>query len=166
MLNAPEMEARQYDRYTWTPPEGAIELPGFIEGQQENGNGGVTYESHTFWVTFDRPGHRRTNATVWVRHGGGVESLILSHMLAVPLEHLVEGRVINADMTDPNLRAAFKMCWGIFELARCSLGHGAGIATQRIKVAFVEGRLKKRKRPGRDVYKVWIEGADGYDRSL
>lgn len=121
-----------------------LALLGFVDKERN-----VTYESHNFWVQFDKNPRNGKNwgATITVMHGGGVEQLIVRDMVADAIE-----LVAQADE-----RAAFKLCWGLFEVARDA--HTAGCKETRSKCfeAFVDGRLKKRKKPGQDVHKVWIE---------
>ena len=154
MLNRPETHAKSdYDRYNWTPPEGenVWHLPGFVEA-------GVTYESHEFWVSFDvwhrKPDDWKTkarpHATLYVRHGGGVESIAIRHMFARQLRDLfVSGTTDTA--------GAFFTCWGIFELARDAAANERLAVSQKYLRAFASGQMKKRKIPGRAGAKVWVE---------
>jgi hypothetical protein len=151
------MKAQRHDRYTWTPPADAHCLPGFSEPSRAS-RCDVTYESHTFWVVWewrqpslwnDVPQWETPDAAkLFVRHGGGVEEIRLRDMLAQPLYLLIKGG---------QERAAFKMAWGLFELVRNSYALGAKDKKHAIELAFVEGRLKKRKNRGEASYKVWIE---------
>jgi|UPI00082FB0F3 hypothetical protein len=136
----------RHDTYTFKAPATAIELKGFVEN-------GVTYESHTFHVDFGKPGYLGlVDATIYVRHGGGWESMPVRHMIATALRSLLDAGVS---------RAAFFLCFELFEQVRNAYGAGSGAIAREYQKAFVEGRLKKRKRPGLDKAKVWIEPEAG-----
>ena len=128
------------DPYAWTPPEGALHLKGFVhEGRYGTS---VTYESHQFWL------ETGTLPTLWVRNGAGVERLTGLRLMARGVRAMAEAGLD---------REAFWTCWNAFDLWRCGANAGADDETRRHRTAFVEGRLRKRKKPGRDLYKVWIE---------
>lgn len=126
------------------------DLPGFVEG-------GVTYESHHFWAHFCRYPHRNphmpppkegrfSSALVRVHHGGGWEVWRGDYMLAKALHRYGDDD-----------RGLFLMCWFLIDAAREAQRTGYQEAKQEHRLAFVEGRLKKRKMPGRADHKVWIE---------
>ena len=132
----------RHETYTFKAPETAIELKGFVEN-------GVTYESHTFYVDFGKSGYRSgPDATLFVRHGGGWESVSVRHMTATALKSLLDAG---------NTRAAFFLCWEMFEQVRNAYTRGITETSAHFKKAFVDGRLKKRKIRGRDAAQVWIE---------
>jgi hypothetical protein len=122
-------------------------LDGFVEQQKTYA---VTYESHKFWVHFLRysagRSERDSGVLVRVNHGGGWEVWRGDEMLAEALR----------GYGDDN-RGLFKLCWFMIDAARSAEAAGAQCATTRYRKAFIEGRLKKRKMPGRDACKVWIE---------
>lgn len=132
----------RHETYTFKAPEMAIELKGFVEN-------GVTYESHTFYVDFGKSGSRTgPDATLYVRHGGGWESVSVRHMTATALKSLLDAG---------NTRAAFFLCWEMFEQVRNAYTRGITETSAHFKKAFVDGRLRKRKIRGRDAAQVWIE---------
>jgi len=130
----------RHPTYTFEPPADAFRLPGFVEN-------GVTYESHTFFVEFEAR-QTRPGATIYVRHGGGWESLSVRHMAASALSVLIDRG---------HEREAFFLCWNLHELAYDERKAGRDETAQEYREAFVSGRLKKRKMPGRAACKVWIE---------
>ncbi len=133
----------QHPTYTFEAPATATKLPGFVEN-------GVTYQSHTFYVDFGKPGyHSGPDCTIYVRHGGGWESLRTSHMIATALASLLAAN---------DTRAAFFLCWGTHETARESYKLGRFDVATQYRTAFIEGRLKKRRLP-RGGVKFWIEDA-------
>lgn len=135
-----------HETYTYKAPETAIELKGFVEN-------GVTYESHTFHVDFGKSGSRTgPDANLYVRHGGGWESLAVRHMIAAALKSLLDAG---------DTRAAFFLCWEAFEQVRNAYNRGISDSSAHFKKAFVDGRLKKRKLRGRDAAQVWIEPERG-----
>lgn len=157
MLNLSQTHPKtDYDRYNWTPPEGenVWHLPGFVEA-------GVTYESHQFWVAFDvwdrKPDNWKTkarpDAVLYVKHGGGVESIAIRHMFARQLRD-----IFVSGTTDTV--GAFFLCWGIFELARYAAANERRITADRFIRAFANGQMKKRKIPGRMGAQVWLETPD------
>ena len=144
-------ELRQSKTYekTYKP----FELPGFIEN-------GVTYESHHYTVILTLPVEhswdnrtatpRSQGALVKVRHGGGDEYAALNYRLAEPLRYLLEERMH---------REAFFLCHALFDAARENQEIGRQKEGERLKRAFVEGCLRKRKQRGRATYKVWVDNA-------
>lgn len=145
-----------HDPYNWIAPHGenVWHLPGFVEC-------GVTYESHQFWVVFDDWGAKpdnwktkaRPHALLYVRHGGGVETIAICHMFARQLRDLfVSGTTDTA--------GAFFMCWGIFELARDAAANEARTVREYHLRAFANGQMKKRKIPGKLGAQVWLETPD------
>lgn len=125
-------------------------LPGFVFKN-------TTYESHHFWIDFH--GYKRddeSTAPEWqmdfsrqviirVRHGGGWEVWRGDYFLARILARI------------PDDMAAFWLCWHAIDNHRNAYDAGVRDASASYQKAFVDGRLKKRKMPGRDAMKVWIE---------
>lgn len=153
MLNPNHTSPHQHDRYSWTPPTGSNvwHLAGYVEN-------GVTYESHEFWVEFRvwavNPEQWKTkarpDATLWVRHGGGVESVEITHHFARALR--------DAFLSDPkNTRGSFQSCWGVFDLIRGTAANVRRETQNYYLRAFAWGWMKKRKIPNRHGVKVWIE---------
>lgn len=133
---------RVHETYTFKPPDTALQLNGFVRS-------GVTYESHTFFVDFGKQGYRSgPDATIYVHHGGGWESIHVRHMIAMALQSLIAF----GDQT-----SAFFLCWETFEQVQNAYKAGAHDASDRFRKAFIDGRLKKRKVRGREAAKVWIE---------
>lgn len=128
-----------------------IYLPGFVE---QGPRVSVTYESHDFWVHFTwrigpdgstLPG-QEPEALVVVQHGAGWEVWRADYMLADALGRYGDDR-----------RGLFKLCWALTDMDR-ELRDAARHETRRdLFQAFVDGRLKKRKQPGRSDHKVWVE---------
>lgn len=121
------------------------DLPGFIDHDRN-----VTYESHHFRVyvlgraaTTDKPA-RIDGVIVTVHHAAGWEVWEARHKLAVAL----------ARCTDP--RGLFFLCWGLMDMAHDKVQRGKAEATETMRAAFVEGRLRKRRLPSGGT-KVWIE---------
>lgn len=128
-----------------------IDLPGFVE---KGAHHSVTYESHRFWIHFLRwikPSDPDAiqpvrDALVVVHHGGGWEVWRADSMLADALARYGDDQ-----------RGLFKLCWALADMDR-ELRDAARHETRRdLFQAFVDGRLKKRKQPGRSDHKVWIE---------
>ena len=116
----------------------SLEMPGFVEGN-------VTYESHRFWLHFYGKA-RMGGALIVVNHGGGWEVWGADYRLAETLARYGD-----------DTRGLFHLCWVLREISEEAEKAGAAKASQRYRKAFVDGRLKKRKMPGRDAVKVWIE---------
>lgn len=123
----------------------------FLEGFSENG---VTYQSHNFWVRFEKPNDRSGwfGGEIFVKHGGGVESLGLEYHTARGLKSIIDSG---------DLKSAFHLCWGLVDLARRAREMGQQEAKTRVFEAFVDGRLKKRKQRGTNTYRVEIEPKQG-----
>lgn len=137
---------RVHETYTFEPPATAVRLKGFVRE-------GVTYESHTFFVDFGKAGSRTgPDATLYVRHGGGWESLNVRHMTSMALKSLLDA----GDTT-----SAFFLCWELFEQVGNAFTAGARDASERFRKAFIDGRLKKRKLRNREAAQVWIEPEPG-----
>lgn len=119
-----------------------IDLPGFVEADRQFP---VTYESHHFWVYLLGKRTRR-NVLIVVNHGGGWEVWQGDYMLADALERYGDDK-----------QGLFKLCWYPIDTSRESALRGMEEASKGLKRAFVEGRLKKRKMPRSDRYKVWVE---------
>ena len=151
------MIERICDRNGWSPPEGAVHLPGFIDRERN-----VTYESHHFWVEwvwpqplFNHAVPRQPvpiGATIWVRHGGGVQRLRVDRHVAPSLYRLI---------ATGDAVTSFHLCWGLHDLARLTASAARAAEKERLEDAFVSGQLRKRKVPGREAYRVWVEQPDG-----
>ena len=131
--------AKQHDRYTWQPDPTWRSLPGFVEA-------GVTYESHHFWIEWTHSKWEtvaRPTANIWVRHGGGVESIEVSCHHARALRELDDA-------------GAFHLCWAVFQLAREAAQVSAALTRRSIFQAIADGRLKKRKIPKAHGLWIWI----------
>jgi hypothetical protein len=125
------------------------DLPGFAFG-------GVTYESHHFWIHLcqyapnprmqERHAERFSSVLIRVNHGGGWEVWRGDYMLAAAL-----ARYGDDDM------GAFWLCWYLIDIARTARKIGAEATAAEYKQAFVDGRLRKRKLPAQGKIKVWIE---------
>lgn len=124
-------------------------LSGFVD-EAEN----VTYESHNFWIEFEQFSTREGiyRAVITVVHGGGVRQLTVEYGIAEALNVLIR---------EGYSQLAFKMCWRLFDLSDVAYATGASDTRRDIYKAFTEGRLKKRKKPGRDAFKVWIDSQSG-----
>lgn len=121
-----------------------LELPGFVER-------GVTYESHRFWLHWiggrDVDGlHLASEVLIVVNHGAGWEVWSARFLLAEALCRYGEDH-----------RGLFKMAYALIQTACECETTGAQKASDRFRRAFAEGRLRKRKMPGRNEVKVWIE---------
>lgn len=127
-----------------------FDMPGYVD-QARN----VTYTSHHFWAHFLQwnklPEHssRISNVLVVVHHGAGWEVWEGDEHIAKALHCLSQ------DQT-----AAFHLCWRMIDIARAFEHNGFVAGRDEQRVAFVEGRLKKRKLPG-GATKVWIEPRKG-----
>ena len=147
------MIERICDRNGWSPPEGAVHLPGFIDRERN-----VTYESHHFWVEwvwqqplFNHAVPRRKapmGAYIWVRNGAGVQRLGVDDKVAQALYRLI----VTSDA-----EVSFLLCWGLHEMERSAASAARVAEKKRLEAAFVDGRLKKRKMPGREAHRVWVE---------
>ena len=104
----------------------------------------VDCRSHYFRVV--RAKYGRT--FLLVKHGGGQERVGLFLAQAV----LLEG--IGAMTSDQR----YLLLHTMLNIAHDAARQAGTQAANRYCTAFVEGRLKKRKRPGQESYKVWIEG--------
>lgn len=121
-------------------PETTVYLPGFVE---DHGNYSVTYESHRFWIHFES-GH--CGALIICSHGSGWEVWRASSMLADALKRYGD-----------DAKGLFKMCYALVRASSDNRAAGAGDERAALQCAFVDGRLRKRKHPGRDSYRVWVE---------
>lgn len=142
-----ETHPERHDRYDWQPEPSWVHLPGFVES-------GVTYESHEFWIEWTHSKYEdvaRPTAKLWVRHGGGVESIILN-------TH--EARALRDMLLHDMVRSAFHLCWAVFAVRREVASTERSIVSVSYMRDFANGRLKKRKIPGRAGAYVWREGQD------
>lgn len=163
MLNPPYVDAQQFKRGDWTPPEGdnVWHIPGFVDAT-------TTYESHSFWIEFEKwerepdawRTKRRPEATLWVQHGGGVECIKVRNMFARPLRDMLIA--FEKGTTPCMMQPAFFMCWGVFELARDAKAYGSSRARQAVYTDFANGRLMRRKVTGRDTCSVWVKNPLGW----
>ncbi len=107
-------------------------------------------------LLFDEPGrcggldshchHYRVvkGMTLLVQHGGGCERVRLS----LP-------RGFSFDAVDSNTR--YWLLNALYHAHASGKRDGHNNASQEYRTAFAEGRLKKRKMPGRDAVEIWIE---------
>lgn len=105
--------------------------------------GGIDSHSHHYRLVRDG------GLALLVAHGGGEE------------------RITHVSIYEPSLRAflalessaRYFILNAIYHAYRDGLSKGEDSTGQRYRKAFIEGRLRKRKMPGRDAVKVWIEPA-------
>lgn len=129
-------------------PDPVRTLPGFVDYDRDL-NCPTTYESHTFFLHEERKGDGRLSAAyLSVRHGAGREGWRIALHLYNALEALVAAG---------KEREAFLLCWGLVEAIRTSAAAARHETRTEYAQAFVDGRLRKRKRRGQNIYKVWIE---------
>jgi hypothetical protein len=107
------------------------------------------YRSHWFMMVKAQVG----GYSLLVHHGGGQERFDLGHL------HFYRGeysRIIRA-MEAMDTDARYLMLYTFYDIATdARRREGARVAAE-MKLAFVEGRLKKRKIRGQSAYKVTIE---------
>lgn len=127
-------------------------LPGFVVN-------GVTYESHHITLYIARAGavkegktrhHTETEVDLYMRmrHGGGTEYYAMDcHLLELHVDSILA-------LDDRTLYAMLYFAWDVRDKA---ITYGAERASDCFRQAFVEGRLKRRKIPGQNRFKVWIE---------
>lgn len=126
-------------------------LPGFVDYDRDPRRP-TTYESHTFFLHEERTGDGRlSTAYLSVRHGGGREGWCIAWHLYDALQALLAAG---------KEREAFLLCWGLAEAIRTSAAATRHETRTEYAQAFVDGRLRKRKRRGQNAYKVWIEPDD------
>lgn len=118
--------------------------PGRVLPPLKGDHGGTCCRSHHFVVTRPRFGR----PTLRVKHGGGEESWPLGWD-----QRAVDG----LDKLPSDER--YRLLWVIMDAHKDSARQAAEQTARRYEQAFVDGRLKKRKRRGSDRYKVWIESA-------
>lgn len=104
---------------------------------------GTDYRSH--WYRLIKP--RFGPWTLLVRHGGGDER--------VELGYDYNNFPAIFDPLTPDAR--YLLMNQLMLTHRAGHDNGRAQTTQRYKEAFVEGRLRKRKYPKLNAYKVWIE---------
>jgi len=109
---------------------------------EEGCNYGVCYQSHYFRVTKGKYGGYR----LLVKHGGGEERIDLGHN-QVLIDSLA---LLPSDYR-------YRVLSALHHLYRDGQQDGRSAMELRYRTAFINGHLKKRKRPGRESYKVWIE---------
>jgi hypothetical protein len=103
----------------------------------------VDYRSHYFRLVREQFG----GYALYVKHGGGQERLSLSYAKPTLLAGM-EG------MTSDQRYLLFHT---LYVVASDQADAAAQAMAQTYRKAFIEGRLKKRKRPGQESYKVWME---------
>jgi hypothetical protein len=103
------------------------------------------YRSHSFRIV--KPEY--SEVTLCVKHGGGEERIALDYRAGC-IRALFEPL--------PSDDRYFLMHM-LLNLAHRTARDAAQATAATYRKAFVDGRLKKRKQPGRDVYKVTIEPA-------
>lgn len=100
------------------------------------------FRSHWFRLVKPRYG----NYTLLVHHGGGEERVAIDY---------------SPQLCDALLPLSsddrYYLLHTLLKLHHASRDAGVEQTTQRYRKAFAEGRLKKRKLPGRDAVKIWIE---------
>lgn len=129
-----------------------VDMPGFVDEARN-----VTYQSHHFWLHLLRYRRRRTDAPmprdhasalVVVHHGAGWEVWRANHSVVQALEGY---------SGDP--RGLYHLCRSLIDVARSNMAAGSHKEGERYRQAFADGRLRKRKMPGRNAVKIWIEPA-------
>lgn len=109
-----------------------------------DGRNGTDYRSHWFRLVKPKYGFYM----LLVHHGGGEERMTLgwSRRIVAALDNI----------TSDN---RYYLLHTFYKVASDARSAGVETATDRYRKAHAEGRLKKRKMPGRDSFKVWIEPA-------
>lgn len=102
----------------------------------------VDYRSHYFRLVKEEYG----SIALLVKHGAGQERIS---------EHLLRKIIPGLNALDSDNH--YLLLYAVYQSHREGKKAGTDETTQRYRKAFVEGRLKKRKMPGRDAFKVWIE---------
>jgi hypothetical protein len=136
-------ETRRWELEAWRAPtlqEGDVEI--FSEPGRIAFN--VDYRSHWFKLVQVRCGWYY----LLVQHGGGEER----HKLATKPQFVETLACLSSDLRYLTLHNYLNIIHEAQSVARYN-------AIDEYRKAFVDGRLKKRKMPGRDVCKVWIEPA-------
>lgn len=129
-----------------TVPEGqtlVFDEPGRVMDRRTNGGGSdVCYRSYWFRVT------RWHSALILrIKHGGGEESQPLGYV-----EDAIH-TILHALDSD----ARFFVLWELYDARKEGAKQAAARTAASYSQAFVDGRLKKRKRRGTSTYDVWIE---------
>ncbi len=106
--------------------------------------GRIDYRSH--WFKLVKPKHGAH--ALLVSHGGGKERISLGHCTGESIARVVAG--LDADSRYLLLHALLDINHDARTIARAE-------TAMHYRRAFAEGRLKKRKMPGRDAYKITIE---------
>lgn len=101
------------------------------------------YRSHYFRLIKREYG----GYAVLVKHGGGQEDVNLHH----------GGKRFVAALSSLDSDARYYMLYMIYRTHCEGRDQGARHQSERYTQAFIDGRLRKRKLPGRDYHKVWIE---------
>lgn len=127
-------------------PEGATEL--FSECGRilklEGRSDGVDYRSH--WFVMYQDG-RHGKVMLAVRHGGGDRTVSLGY------DHLAQDQI--ATLLPSDLRYLY--FHGLYDLHQQGHASGHSDAKHEYRQAFAEGRLKKRKLPKSNLFKIWVE---------
>lgn len=141
------MSAERYELDEWRKPkieEGEKELfsePGRV--LPGGSNYSVDYRSHWFVVTKGEYG----GYALHVKHGGGQERVKLPYFMLTLAPGFAE---LTSDQR-------FLLFWALLDVHHNAQREAKEIEAGRYRVAFVEGRLKKRKYPRQATIKVWIE---------
>ena len=106
--------------------------------------GGVDCRSHSFAVVKPKFGE----FTLCVKHGGGEERVSIGH----------SKRIILA-LTQMDSDALYWTLHTMLDIFHRAESETRDRTASEYRRAFVSGRLKKRKQPGRESYKVWIDPA-------
>lgn len=112
--------------------------PGRIIRRKPEGNYDVDCRSHWFRLVKNFGGW-----FLLVRHGAGDERIRLGYRMDDTLLELLPSD------------ARYRLLWQIMETYHDGVAHGTSATESQYRLAFVDGRLKKRK--VKDGFKVWIE---------
>lgn len=107
----------------------------------------VDFRSHWFMVVNDWHG----GYILKVHHGGGEESVRLGGKWKVPITAM-------AAMSSDD---RYLLMHTLYDVHREARSQAIEQTKAEYRRAFTEGRLKKRKQPGQDAYKVWVEAPAG-----
>jgi hypothetical protein len=118
--------------------------PGRIIPARSDKDHAVDCRSH--WFVLVRP--QFGAPAIYVQHGGGEEHLVLSYGW--------ERGLLDAVLAMPS-DARFKLLWELMDIHRDARKQGKEAEWNEVQRAFIDGRLHKRKMPGRSAYKVWID---------
>lgn len=120
-----------------------IEEPGRVLPPRGETGQGTCCRSHYFLVVKQQYG----GALLRVRHGAGVEEW----RLGWDYERVVKGlQALDSD-------TRFRFLWTLMDARHEAEREAAERTASKYREAFVEGRLKKRKKRGTNEVRVWIE---------